>query len=301
VSDVFNVSIIGFRADFSPENFPANMRLFTAAWPLVAAANPSSSVSCAAAASLAGQRHCLRAFSTTLPQQSKTIKAQLLPSDLIPPYPYGERRVYKQSNRGLYGQARIRFGNIIAPKGLSKSRRFWRPNIHVKVSYVKELDANIKTRLTLRVLKSIRREGGLVNYLLKSKPARIKEMGPSGWRLRWLVMQTRAVQERFNEERIALGLEPREIVDRSDLVHYAMDYATPGPLSVRSRETVGQLKETMQKMVFDLGEDIPADAEVGEELSDEAEEALLNGMPEEAHIIPESDELDAKVEKELRV
>lgn len=254
------------------------MRLFIAARPLAAINSSCTAANCSSRpVALPGQAR-LQAFSTSPACQSKTIKAHHLPQDLIPPYPYGERRVYKQSNRGLYGSSRIRFGNILGPKGLSKTRRFWRPNVHVKNFYVPELDARVKTRLTLRILKTIRREGGLVNYLLKSKPARIKELGPSGWRLRWLVMQTKPVQERFNEERKQLGLPPKEIVDRDDIIHYAMDYATPGGLNTRSRKTASEIQQQLEDEIFDLGEDLPNDTRVGDELSDEAEEALLKAQ-----------------------
>ncbi|KHN99252.1 50S ribosomal protein L24 [Metarhizium album ARSEF 1941] len=215
-------------------------------------------------------------FSATAFQQTKTIKPHRLPSNLIPPYPYGERRVYKQSNRGLYGNARIRFGNNVAEKHNNKSRRFWRPNIHAKTFFSPSLGARVKTRLTLRVLKTIRREGGIENYLLKSKPARIKELGPGGWNLRWILMQTLAVQQRLNEQRIELGLEPREIESRDDIIHFALDYATPGPLNMRSRAT---LKEMQASIVdtFVLGDDSLANFEGVEELSDEEEQKLLSG------------------------
>ncbi|KAM5509586.1 50s ribosomal protein l24 [Fusarium oxysporum f. sp. phaseoli] len=196
-----------------------------------------------------------RLFSTTLPQQTKTIKSHLLPNRLIPPYPYGERRVYKQSNKGLYGSARIRFGNTVAEKYNNKARRFWRPNVHVKVFRLPAIQANVKTRLTLRVLKTIRREGGLQEYLLKSKPARIKELGPGGWNLRWLLMQSKDIQKRFNEERIALGMPPKEIEDRDDIIHQA---------------TLGELLA----QEFVLGDEDLADLEGIQELSDE-DEALL--------------------------
>ncbi|KAI1021716.1 hypothetical protein LB503_013234 [Fusarium chuoi] len=211
-----------------------------------------------------------RLFSTTLPQQTKTIKSHLLPNRLIPPYPYGERRVYKQSNKGLYGSARIRFGNTVAEKYNNKARRFWRPNVHVKVFRLPAIQANVKTRLTLRVLKTIRREGGLQEYLLKSKPARIKELGPGGWNLRWLLMQSKDIQKQFNEERIALGMPPKEIEDRDDIIQYALDFATPGPLSKRSQATLGELLA----QEFVLGEEDLADLDGIQELSDE-DEALL--------------------------
>ncbi|KAH7320287.1 hypothetical protein B0I35DRAFT_408966 [Stachybotrys elegans] len=239
-------------------------------------------------AALPQQQQCLalaRCFSTTILQASKTVKPHRLPMELIPPYPYGERRVYKQSNRGLYAQARIRFGHNVAEKHNNKTRRFWRPNIHVKVFYLPSLGAKIKTRLTLRVLKTIRKEGGLEEYVLKSKPARIKDLGPGGWNLRWILMQTRTVQERFNEERKALGLEPKPIVNNEDVIEYALDRATPGPLSLRSRRTLlGLQDEAVQRMLQDafvLGNDEELfDAEGVEELSDEAEARLLKELDE---------------------
>lgn len=185
--------------------------------------------------------------------------------------------MYKQSNRGLYGSARIRFGNNVAEKHNNKSRRFWRPNVHVKAFLSPALGARVKTRLTLRVLKTIRREGGIENYLLKSKPARIKELGPGGWNLRWLLMQTQAVQQRLNEERIALGLEPREIENRDDIIHFALDYATPGPLSVRSRETLGEMQTALTD-AFVIGDEDLADLDGIEELSDEAEQEMLREL-----------------------
>ncbi|KAH6604946.1 50S ribosomal l24 [Trichoderma cornu-damae] len=217
------------------------------------------------------------AFSTTLPRPTKTVKPHRLPSDFIPPYPYGERRVYKQSNNGLYGSARIRFGNNVAEKHNNKSRRFWRPNVHVKTFLVPALGARVKTRLTLRVLKTIRREGGIENYLLKSKPARLKELGPGGWNLRWLLMQSQAVQRRFNDERVALGLEPRELEDRDDMIQYALDYATPGPLSLRSQATLAEMRAALDE-TFVLGDEDLSDLEGIQELSDEEEELLLRQL-----------------------
>ncbi|KAL7785151.1 hypothetical protein V8C37DRAFT_394717 [Trichoderma ceciliae] len=218
-----------------------------------------------------------RAFSATILRSTKTVKPHRLPSDLIPPYPYGERRVYKQSNNGLYGSARIRFGNNVAEKHNNKSRRFWRPNVHVKTFLIPALGARVKTRLTLRVLKTIRREGGLENYLLKSKPARLKELGPGGWNLRWLLMQSQAVQQRFNHERVALGLEPRELEDRDDVIQYALDYATPGPLSLRSQATLAEMRAALDE-TFVLGDEDLADLDGIQELSDEEEELLLRQL-----------------------
>lgn len=228
----------------------------------------------------------LRAFSTTAPQLTKTIKSHLLPDRLIPPYPYGERRVYKQSNRGLYGSARIRFGNVVAPRYKNKSHRFWRPNIHVKHLYSPSLRCRIKIRLTLRVLKTIDREGGIENYLLKSKPARIKELGPGGWNLRWLLMQSDDVQRLFNKQREEMGLETKPVVDHGDLIQYALDFATPGALSMRSKATLEGLKAAsleaaIQNMFpegISLGEAEGVAEEDVTELTDEMEAELIQQL-----------------------
>lgn len=237
-----------------------------------------------------------RAFSTTSPHLTKTVKPHRLPSDLIPPYPYGPRLVYKQSNAGLYGSARIRFGNTVAPKHNNKARRLWRPNVHVKTFLIPSLGARIKTRLTLRVLKTIRREGGIENYLLKSKPARLKELGPGGWNLRWLLMQSRAVQQRFNDERVALGLEPKELEDKDDIIQYALDYATPGPLSLRSKATLAEMRAALDQ-TFVLGDEDLADLEGIQELSDE-EEALLMQQIDRADEVARTSQIKAEKEKQ---
>lgn len=57
-----------------------------------------------------------------------------------------------------------------------------------------------------RVLRTIDKVGGLDEYLLGGKAARLKELGMGGWRLRAMIMRTDKVKERFQREREALGL-----------------------------------------------------------------------------------------------
>ena len=57
-----------------------------------------------------------------------------------------------------------------------------------------------------RVLRTIDKVGGLDEYLLGDKPGRIKELGPGGWALRWRLLGTERVRERYMEERRRLGL-----------------------------------------------------------------------------------------------
>lgn len=143
-----------------------------------------------------------RAFSTTLPTQ----KTKTLP-DYIPPYPYGPNYVYKQSNTGLYGGVMIQFGNKISKgRNEGKTRRMWKPNVRRKKLYSEALGEDLYIKVTRKALRTIRKAGGLDNYLLDDRPGRIKELGIFGWELRWRVMQTPKIQEQFRQERKRLGL-----------------------------------------------------------------------------------------------
>ena len=65
-------------------------------------------------------------------------------------------------------------------------------------------------RITTRVLRTVDKVGGLDEYLLGEKAGRIKELGMGGWRLRWRIMQSERVKERFRKQRAELGLLPLE-------------------------------------------------------------------------------------------
>jgi large subunit ribosomal protein L28 len=69
---------------------------------------------------------------------------------------------------------------------------------------------HVRLRITTRVLRTVDKCGGLDEYLLGTKARRIKELGMGGWKLRWRIMQTDKVKERFRKEREALGLLPLE-------------------------------------------------------------------------------------------
>ena len=150
-----------------------------------------------------------RAFSTSTPRlaslQWDRNNSEVL-ADTVPEYPYGAPTLYKQSRYGLYGEQRIRFGNNVSVKGKNKSRRSWRPNIMNKRLFSKALNRHVQIRVSSRVLRTIDKLGGLDEYLLGEKETRIRELGESGWWLRWAVMQTNTIKKRFAAERIALGL-----------------------------------------------------------------------------------------------
>lgn len=145
-----------------------------------------------------------------VPDSDIRIPSATAPCPEIPAYPYGPRPFYHQSNTGLYGAARIRFGNNVSEKNEIKTRRKWRPNVQHKRLWSASLGVYVRTRVTTRVLRTVDKVGGLDEYLLGIKPQRVKDLGPWGWRLRWRIMQTPSVRERFAEQREALGLPPKE-------------------------------------------------------------------------------------------
>ncbi|KAK4635709.1 54S ribosomal protein L24, mitochondrial [Fulvia fulva] len=172
--------------------------------------------------------HCQRSFSTSTPlavslQWDKNDAEAL--KEVLPPYPYGESRWYKQSNRGLYGDQRMQTGNNVSDKYEVKTRRQWHPNIFTRKLFSRALNRNVQVRVSARVLRTIDKLGGLDEYLLGEKEARIKELGVSGWWLRWAIMQTPSIKKRFAEERVRLGLPAQ----REDLeaVTEAIENSTP--------------------------------------------------------------------------
>ncbi|MCJ1428451.1 39S ribosomal protein L24, mitochondrial, partial [Sticta canariensis] len=129
-----------------------------------------------------------------------------------PTYPYPARTTYKQSNHGLYGGTHIQYGNNVAVKKVlgknreTKTRRLWRPNIQTQHLWSAALGRLVRVRLQARVLRTIDKLGGLDEYVLGNKAQRIKELGAAGWELRWSIINTKKVRERFRRERKKLGL-----------------------------------------------------------------------------------------------
>lgn len=204
-----------------------------------------------------------RSFTTTPRPQTKTLQAHKIPPPLAPAYPPGERPLYKQSNAGLYAFARIRFGNNVSGRNRVRTVRTWRPNIHRKKLWSQGLGAWVKTKLTTRVLRTIKKEGGLDEYLVGHGKRRVEELGPAGWRLRWLVMQTDRMQQRFAAERERLGVEgggvaaenaEEDRILRGEKVQIAMDYATPGGLSRSTRDILERRRAEMLEVEYGFGE-----------------------------------------------
>ena len=81
--------------------------------------------------------------------------------------------------------------------------------MHSKRMWSESLGTWIRLRITARVLRTVDKVGGLDEYLLGEKAGRVKGLGMGGWKLRWRIMQTEAVKERFRLQREVLGLEPK--------------------------------------------------------------------------------------------
>jgi large subunit ribosomal protein L28 len=207
----------------------------------------------------------LRGFTNTASRSSKSSAKRLAEEhSAVPPYPYGPSMFYKQSNFGLYGTAKIRYGNKVSEKNEIKTRRFWRPNVHQKRLWSKALGKYLRLRVTTRVLRTIDKCGGLDEYLLGEKPARIKELGMGGWKLRWRLMQTDTVKERFRLQREALGLPPKEDI------HVSSD-----------GEVVSGEQVAREVLCYDNALDMEdAEVEIGE-LQDDvpAEEGFMHEQP----------------------
>jgi len=186
---------------------------------------------------------------SAVPNSTLPIPSVTAPLPEIPPYPFGPRQVYHQSNTGLYGSALIRFGNKVSERNEIKTRRKWRPNVHHKRLWSAALDVFVRTRVTTRVLRTIDKCGGLDPYLLGIKPARIRELGPWGWRLRWRIMQSPSLRAKMNVEREKLGLAPIPVDVTMEME--GMD-----------GEAAAQLMEETDKMLageeeFSIGEEAP--------------------------------------------
>jgi len=99
------------------------------------------------------------------------------------------------------------------------------------------------------VLRTVDNVGGLDEYLLGEKAGRIKELGMGGWKLRWRIMQTEAVKERFRKQRELMGLPPREEVL----------YGSDGLLATEQQvqDEITKLDEDLEKgNVVDIGEEL---------------------------------------------
>lgn len=78
----------------------------------------------------------------------------------------------KRADRGLFGGAVKQFGNQIS-HSVRHSRRTWNVNVQKKRLWSEALGRRVRVTLTTRVLRTIDRMGGLDEYLLATRDAKI--------------------------------------------------------------------------------------------------------------------------------
>jgi large subunit ribosomal protein L28 len=137
---------------------------------------------------------------------------------------------------------------MVSEKNEIKTRRWWRPNVQQKRLWSVSLGKFIRLRITARVLRTVDKCGGLDEYLLGETKGRLKELGMGGWKLRWRVMQTESAKERFRQQRLAMGLPPKEEINLGE-----------NGLAVSAE----QVAEEIQRYDDELSKD--SEIEIGEE------------------------------------
>lgn len=153
--------------------------------------------------------HGFRPWRPTTKLTERDIQYRFKKISPCPPYPYGPRHTFKEADEGLYGGAQLQSGNKISRgKNKGKTRRRWYPNVRLESIRSEALNKTLTIPITASCMRTIRKCGGLDQYLLGDKPARIKELGLFGWQLRWRVINSSVMREKYRKERENLGLPP---------------------------------------------------------------------------------------------
>jgi len=92
---------------------------------------------------------------------------------------------FKRSQLGLFHGKMRQSGNNV-PFSKHKTKRTWLPNVQSKRLHSEALGERVRVKLTTKALKTIKKYGGLDNYLLGTKS---ELLGMEGMRLRILVRE----------------------------------------------------------------------------------------------------------------
>ncbi|TCD63449.1 39S ribosomal protein L24, mitochondrial [Steccherinum ochraceum] len=92
---------------------------------------------------------------------------------------------FKRAQLGLFQGKTKQYGNNV-PFSKHKTRRTWLPNVQSKRLFSDSLQEFVKVKLTTRALKTVKKHGGLDNYVLKTKP---DLLGWEGMRIRVAVRE----------------------------------------------------------------------------------------------------------------
>ncbi|KAH7882979.1 hypothetical protein F5I97DRAFT_1901017 [Phlebopus sp. FC_14] len=92
---------------------------------------------------------------------------------------------FKPSSLGLFHGKVKQYGNNV-PHSLKKTRRTWLPNVQSKRLMSEVLGKMVKVKLTTSALRTIKKHGGIDQYLLRTNP---DLLGFEGMHLRLLVRE----------------------------------------------------------------------------------------------------------------
>ncbi|WPK25313.1 hypothetical protein PUMCH_002624 [Australozyma saopauloensis] len=137
-----------------------------------------------------------RPIDTTVYQAGDDVPRQTIPADghKYPKYAY-EPMFFKRQNRGLYAGLQRRASNLCSESG-NKTKSFHLPNVVKAKLWSETLNKLVCTRVSTTLLRNVDREGGIDNYLLKEKPARVKTIGIKGWQLKYDILKQKELNER---------------------------------------------------------------------------------------------------------
>ncbi|EMD36752.1 hypothetical protein CERSUDRAFT_114661 [Gelatoporia subvermispora B] len=92
---------------------------------------------------------------------------------------------FKRAQLGLFHGKMKQYGNNV-PFSKRKTRRSWLPNIQSKRLFSDALQEFLKVKVSTRALRTIKKHGGIDQYVLKTKP---DLLGPEGMRIRLMVKE----------------------------------------------------------------------------------------------------------------
>lgn len=132
---------------------------------------------------------------TTVYKAGDAMPNQAIPAEgyKYPKYAY-EPMFFKRQNRGLYAGLQRKASNLCSESG-NKTKTYHLPNIVKAKLWSETLNRAISTRVSTTLLRTVTKEGGIDNYLLKDKPARVKTMGIKGWKLKYDIMMQKQIEE----------------------------------------------------------------------------------------------------------
>ncbi|KAJ7677234.1 mitochondrial 50S ribosomal protein L28-like protein, partial [Mycena rosella] len=76
---------------------------------------------------------------------------------------------FKRAQFGLFHGKTKQYGNSV-PFSLHKTRRTWLPNVQRKRLFSDTLQSHVRVKVTTAALNTIKKKGGVDNYVMQTKP-----------------------------------------------------------------------------------------------------------------------------------